>query len=270
MELTVAVGQLDPTEDARRNWSVALGLAERASAAGAQVLVLPEQAMLAQRAGDPARFASMARAAWDWWPAAVSAAAQSLSLAIVAGGFAPAGDGPASQAADQRPFNVLLAVDASGQTVACQAKTRLYDAFEYRESGMVRPGPGPGDPDGPRPVALAGVTFGLVNCYELRFPELARHLTGAGAEALALGAAWVRGPLKEDQWVTLARARAIENCAYVLAAGTRAKDTIGRSMVIDPGGVVVAGLADEPQGLALATLDTGRVAEARSRARSLP
>ncbi|MDR2381545.1 MAG: hypothetical protein LBE08_10325 [Bifidobacteriaceae bacterium] len=274
MEITVAVGQLDPTEDAARNWEVGFTLARRAAEAGAEVLVLPEQAMLVQHPGDPQRFADLAAAAWAWWPQALRDAAGELSLGIVAGGFAPPGSGgdgraPGSSAADApgdaRPFNVLVAVDPAGELEYCQAKTKLYDAFDFRESGMVRPGAGDS-----RPVQLAGVRFGLVNCYELRFPELARRLVGLGAEALCISAAWVRGPAKEDHWVTLARARAIENSAYVLAAGTRAEDTIGRSMVIDPGGVVIAGLADEPQGIAVAQLDTARLRAVRERTRSAP
>ncbi|MDR2454169.1 MAG: hypothetical protein LBD51_06430, partial [Bifidobacteriaceae bacterium] len=210
-------------------------------------------------------------------------AARSLGLAIVAGGFSPAeaapdpaaggagsglgavppaGGASAEAGFDPRPFNVLLAVDADGRQVARQAKTRLYDAFSYRESALARPGP----IDAPAPVELGGVLFGLINCYELRFPEHARRLMRAGAEAFALSAAWVRGPFKEDHWVTLARARAIENCAYVLAAGARGGDTIGRSMVVDPTGVVLAGLADQPEGLAFASLEPARVAEARARA----
>ncbi|MDR1187288.1 MAG: hypothetical protein LBK95_07515 [Bifidobacteriaceae bacterium] len=291
MRITAAVGQLAPGEDARANWSVAVRLLEQAADAGARLAVLPEQTMLAQRAGDPARFASLVREAWAWWPDALSDAARRLGLFVVAGGFAasdrPGAGGSASgigaglsgvlaegaegpREHDPRPWNVLLAVDAGGGVVACQPKTRLYDAFAYRESDMVRAGPRLVSGSGSQVVDLAGIAFGLVNCYELRFPELARGMVAAGAQALALGAAWVRGPLKEDQWVTLARARAIENCAYVLAAGTRAKDTIGRSMIIDSGGVVVAGLADEPEGLAVAVIDTDRVAEARTRSRSLP
>jgi predicted amidohydrolase len=161
---------------------------------------------------------------------------------------------------------VLLAVDRDGGIAGCQPKTRLYDAFSYRESDLVRPG----RPSAGGPVELAGLTLGLVNCYELRFPERARALVAAGAWILTVSAACARGPLKEDHWVTLARARAIENCAYVLAAGARAKDTIGRSMIIDPGGVVRAGLADEPEGLTMTELDTDLIAETRARTRSLP
>ncbi|MDR2379490.1 MAG: hypothetical protein LBD70_08730, partial [Bifidobacteriaceae bacterium] len=230
-----------------------------------------------------------AAAAWEWWPQALSDAARRFGVAVVAGGFAPAdapadsgpaarlvaalGEGAPGRATgaggigrDARVWNVLLAVDADGGVVGAQPKTRLYDAFSYRESEMVRPGgPGAG-----APVKLAGLSLGLVNCYELRFPELARGLVAGGAEVLALSAAWVRGPLKEDQWATLARARAIENCVYVLAAGARTRETIGRSMIIDPGGVVRAGLSDEPEALALAEIDTAAIAAARAQAGSAP
>ncbi|MDR0366812.1 MAG: hypothetical protein LBH68_08315 [Bifidobacteriaceae bacterium] len=271
MEVKVAVGQLAPTEDARANWEAAARLAEAAAQAGASLLILPEQTMLAGRAQDPGRFAALAGAAWDWWPAQLAQAAQSLDISIVAGGFAPGGaaqlglaEGPraamtAGGAPDKRPFNVLLAVDSSGQLVACQPKIHLYDAFTFAESDMVRPG----SPAAAQVLELAGLKLGLVNCYELRFPERARALALAGAEALTVSAAWVRGPLKEDHWNTLLRARAIENCAYVLAAGTRAKDTIGRSQVIDPGGVTVAGLGVEAEGLATAVVNTGLIESTR-------
>ncbi|MDR0627709.1 MAG: hypothetical protein LBG11_10735 [Bifidobacteriaceae bacterium] len=256
----VAVGQLAPGPEAEANWSVALRLIERAAASSAKLLVLPEQTMLNQQPGDPAAFARLADQTWAWWPEALAKAARRFSIALVAGGFA------SSEDEDPRPSNVLVAVNAVGQVVAIQPKTRLYDAFSYRESEMVRPGP----PDAGAPVELAGLRLGLINCYELRFPERARALVAAGAEVLTLSAAWVRGPLKEDHWLTLARARAIENCAYLLAAGTRAKDTIGRSMIIDPGGVIRAGLADEPEGIALAEIDSELVAATRARTASLP
>ncbi|MDR0592898.1 MAG: hypothetical protein LBG60_06515 [Bifidobacteriaceae bacterium] len=297
----VAVGQLAPGDDAGANWAAASRLIEQAAAGGAKLVVLPEQTMLAQPPGQPQRFARLAAAAWEWWPQALSDAARRLGVAVVAGGFAAASaqpfaarpvgraasdpglasnhSGPGHQsdqsdqtdqpgAADQdlRPWNVLVAVDQDGNPAACQAKTRLYDAFSYRESDFARPGP----PHPTRPVDLAGLRLGLVNCYELRFPELARELVLGGAEVLTLSAAWARGPLKEDQWATLARARAIENCAYVLAAGTRAKDTIGHSMIIDPGGVVRAGLSGEPEGLALAEVDTDVIAQTRALVGSVP
>jgi deaminated glutathione amidase len=58
----------------------------------------------------------------------------------------------------------------------------------------------------------------LLLCYELRFPEISRKLTLQGADILILPAAWVAGPLKEEHWETLIRARAIENTVYQIAA----------------------------------------------------
>ncbi|MDR2567038.1 MAG: hypothetical protein LBC97_13485 [Bifidobacteriaceae bacterium] len=224
----------------------------------------------AGRAADPAAKApDAAGRSWDGRPgfpamanAGTAEDSEAHGRADSPGGAGATPDGPEGT----RPWNVLLAWDPADGIIAVQAKTRLYDAFGGRESAMVRPG----EAGMVRPVRLAGLTLGLVNCYELRFPEHARQLARAGAEILTLSAAWARGPLKEDQWATLARARAIENCAYLLAAGTRAKDTIGRSMIIDPAGIIRAGLADEPEGLAIAEIDTDLVAATRARVGSVP
>jgi predicted amidohydrolase len=101
-----------------------------------------------------------------------------------------------------------------------------------------------------------------MTCYDLRFPEFARNLVDADAQVLLVPAAWVRGPLKEDHWATLLRARAIENTCYVLAAGQCGRRYIGCSMVIDPMGVMVAALGEE-SGLVVADVDAARVATVR-------
>ena len=83
-------------------------------------------------------------------------------------------------------------------------------------------------------VEIAGWQVGLMTCYDLRFPELARLLVDAGAELLVLPAAWVAGPRKVDHWRTLVRARAIENTVYVAAAGQPGPRYSGHSLVVDP------------------------------------
>ncbi len=86
-----------------------------------------------------------------------------------------------------------------------------------------------------------------MTCYDVRFPELARALAADGADMLVLPAAWAAGTFKEEHWVTLVRARAIENTIWVAAAGqvpdpaeppTKAPTGIGRSLLVDPMGVV--------------------------------
>ena len=75
---------------------------------------------------------------------------------------------------------------------------------------------------GRRPTRLFdvnGFTVGLMTCYDVRFPEMARLLAVRGADVLVLPAAWVKGPLKEHHWRTLVTARALENTVYVVASG---------------------------------------------------
>ncbi|NEW30666.1 nitrilase-related carbon-nitrogen hydrolase, partial [Nocardia cyriacigeorgica] len=79
---------------------------------------------------------------------------------------------------------------------------------------------------------------------------------------LLLPAQWIPGPGKVEQWTTLLRARAIENTVYVAAADQAARRGAGASMIIDPAGVVLAELGDEP-GMRVATVDLARVTEVR-------
>jgi predicted amidohydrolase len=144
------------------------------------------------------------------------------------------------EATDGHPFNTLVATD--GATRGSYRKIHLYDSFGYRESDRLSAGPVE-----PALVEVGGATVGLMTCYDLRFPELARALVAAGAEILVVPAAWVAGERKVDHWRTLVRARAIENTAYVVAAGQPAPRYCGHSMVVDPLGdvVVEAGEGEE-------------------------
>ncbi len=146
-----------------------------------------------------------------------------------------------------RPYNTLAVVDGDGLR-ATYRKIHLYDSFGYKESERLLAGAVE-----PVVVEVGGVRVGLMTCYDLRFPELARLLTEQGAELLVVPAAWVAGPGKVDHWTTLARARAIENTVYVAAAGQPAPRYTGHSMVVTPLGdvVVEAGGSDEVVGAAV-------------------
>ena len=110
----------------------------------------------------------------------------------------------------------------------------------------------------------AGWRVGLMTCYDVRFPETARLLVDAGAQVLALPAAWVRGPAKERHWEVMVTARALENTCYVAASGECGRRNIGASMVVDPLGTVRDRLADRP-GLLWAVADREELDEARRR-----
>ncbi|MGD0554343.1 MAG: carbon-nitrogen hydrolase family protein [Streptosporangiaceae bacterium] len=203
-------------------------------AAGADLAVFPEATQ--------ARFGSDLRAIAEpveggAFCAGLAALAAETSVPLVAGVFEPAPDG--------RVYNTAVVFDGSGQLVATYRKLHLYDALGVTESDEVAPG------EAPVSVELAGARVGLEICYDIRFPELSRALATGGARLITVSAAWASGLFKEEHWVTLLRARAIENTVWIAAAGqvpdpdsppTRAPTGIGRSMLIDPLGVVRADL----------------------------
>jgi deaminated glutathione amidase len=153
-----------------------------------------------------------------------------------------------------RPYNTLL---VRGAVDAAYRKIHLYDSFGYQESKALTAGT-----VAPVLVDVAGFRLGLMTCYDLRFPELARVLVDHGAEVLVVPAAWVAGPRKVEHWRTLARARAIENTVFVVAAAQPGPRYSGHSLVVDPLGDVLAEAEEEPQVLS-AELDAERLTTAR-------
>ena len=154
----------------------------------------------------------------------------------------------------QRPWNTLL---VRGAAHAEYRKIHLYDSFGYRESDRLTPGPLE-----PVTFELGGITVGLMTCYDLRFPEMARALVDAGAELLVVPAAWVAGDRKVDHWRTLVRARAIENTVYVAACAQPGPRYCGHSMVVDPLGDVLAEAGEGPDEVR-ALVSRERLLEAR-------
>jgi deaminated glutathione amidase len=141
------------------------------------------------------------------------------------------------EATDTLPFNTLLATDGTAQHG--YRKIHLYDSFGYRESDRLGAGA-----IAPVVLDVGGAKVGLMTCYDLRFPELARALVDAGAEVIVVPAAWVAGERKVDHWRTLVRARAIENTVYVVAAAQPAPRYCGHSLVVDPLGDVLVEAGD--------------------------
>jgi predicted amidohydrolase len=136
------------------------------------------------------------------------------------------------------PYNTLVVVDGDG-LVASYRKLHLYDSFGYQESDRVRAGE-----QEPVVVDVAGLRVGLMTCYDLRFPEIARALSSRGTDLLVCPSAWVAGPRKVRHWETLAVARAVENVAYVAAVGQPGPTYSGHSCLVDPRGDVVVSAED--------------------------
>ncbi len=182
--------------------------------------------------------------------------AREHAMAIVAGMFEPTHD-------EHRVHNTLAVIGNDGRLAGAYRKLHLYDAFGIRESDRFVPGT-----DGACVVSIAGHRIGFMTCYDLRFPELARALLDAGAELIAVPSAWYAGPMKEEHWSVLLRARAIENTVFVAGVGQPAPIFVGRSRLVDPFGAECVVLGDEEE-LAVVDIDWSRLDDTRRRLPSL-
>lgn len=247
----MAVVQQASGLDPKANRERAAGAVRRAAAEGAELVVLPEAAMATF--GPLGRDLTTTAETLDGpFVAALQAAASAGTVTVVGGMFESAPD-------PGRVFNTVVAVD-SGGVVGRYRKCHLFDALGWCESDQVVPG----SPDELLVFELGGLVYGVMTCYDLRFPEMGRALVDRGADVLVEAAHFVAGPGKADTWRTLLRARAIENTAYVVASAKPAPECAGRSMVVDPAGVVLAELDEATEGAACAEIGAGRLAEVRA------
>lgn len=159
---------------------------------------------------------------------------------------------------ETRCFNTLVHIDSLGTMKGIYRKVHLYDAFGSQESTKVRPG----EIVEPYVFAMGGLTFGMMTCYDLRFPESSRRLVDAGANVLLAPSAWNSGPMKEFHWDLLSRARAVENTVYLVAVDQTTKTYVGQSQIIDPMGVPIAAAGEQPSTVS-ATLNPERIEEVR-------
>lgn len=245
--MRIAICQFGATSDPKENAETITTFAEQASRDGAELLITPESSLV-RLPSSKEPLIDYAQDTDGAFARDLMAASKANGISIIAGSYTP-GD-------DQRVVNTLLVI-VDGKVVESYDKIHLYDAFAYKESDRVKAGP----PE-VKTIDINGVRFGLLTCYDLRFPEMFRALSDAGAQAFVVPAAWVKGTSKEEHWFTLLKARAIENTAYVLASGESGEKCIGRSTAFDPMGLQLTDLGDEP-GYGLVDIDLDRLARVR-------
>lgn len=243
--MKVALGQFAVAPDWETNQRQCLDLIAQAKAGGAELLLLPE-GILAQDINNPELLPQTAQPLDGPFMEGLRAASHGIAIAGCVN--VPDGHG--------RFYNTQFVL-RDGAFIAQYRKLHLYDAFSMKESQRTSPGL-----ELPPVVQIGDMKVGLMTCYDVRFPELARHLALAGAEAILLPAAWVRGLMKERHWEIMAVARALENTCYVVAVGECGARNCGASMVVDPLGVIALALGESPA-LGFATLDRERIAHAR-------
>jgi predicted amidohydrolase len=248
----VAVVQFAPGTDPAANLATLREHVRLARERGAKVVVAPEYSMFAVTRLDE-RVVAVAEPLTGPFVTGLGAIAREFGMYLVAGmveQVAPGAD---------RIRNTLVALGPEGNLLTRYRKVHLYDAFGHLESDVVEAGA----IEPPATFTVESVTFGMQTCFDLRFPEGCRRVAAAGAQVLLLPAQWIPGPAKVDQWTTLLRARAIENTVYVAAADQAAPRGAGASMIVDPTGVVLAELGDEP-GVLTAGIDLEQLARIRT------
>ncbi|MDQ0213270.1 carbon-nitrogen hydrolase family protein [Arthrobacter bambusae] len=244
--MRITLAQIDSGTDVSRNLELIADYCARAANEGSELVVFPEYSTYEKSRVDRS-FVDMAEPLDGPVAARLYATAARDGIAVVAG-LLEASGGPEASGEPDRAFNTLVAIGPDGSRLASYRKIHLFDCQGFRESDYIKPAQEPV----PVTFSCGGMTFGLMTCYDLRFPELARILADAGAEVLLVCSSWVPGTAKTEQWATLAKARAIENGVYVAAVSQTPPVSIGYSMLIDPLGTVLHGLGTEP---AIATLD---------------
>lgn len=251
---------IDPDANAVR----LLAAMAEAKAGGADMLFTPEMSGLLDQ--DRRRAAShLSDEGEDRVLAAVQSAAREQGLWVHLGSLALKGG------SDGRLVNRGFMIDDSGAIRARYDKIHLFDVDlptgeSWRESAAYAPGE--------RSVIATTpwARIGLSICYDMRFPDLYRALSDAGAELLSVPAAFTV-PTGKAHWHVLLRARAVEAGAFVVAAGQTGRHedgraTFGHSLVVDPWGEVLLDMGEE-EGVGFADIDLTRLADVRARVPAL-
>ncbi|MGH7815710.1 MAG: carbon-nitrogen hydrolase family protein [Candidatus Binataceae bacterium] len=249
MNFLAAAIQMAAGADKVANLDRAERLIRAAAARGAVLIALPEMFNWRGKRTDenanaePLEGESLAR---------MAALVRELEIHLIAGSITERGPAGAG-----RNYNTSVLFGPDGARIAVYRKIHLFDIdlpgrMTVRESATKLPGA----------EAVCAATsrgaIGLTVCYDLRFPELYRRLTFAGARIIAIPSAFTF-PTGEAHWETLIRARAIENQVYVIAPAqfgpnVHGYSDYGNSTIADPWGRAIARAADR-EDIAIATID---------------
>ncbi|ESQ14333.1 MAG TPA: carbon-nitrogen hydrolase [Chromatiaceae bacterium] len=247
--MKIALAQIDlKSGDVTENVSRMVAYIKKAKEAGHEIVILPEMCDTGYDMPE------ILRTACDWSRGAVPQlrqTAKELAIGVIAG---------VSERVGEDVFNAVVCIDRHGEIVGTYRKTHLITAEPMREHEYLKAGSALGI------IRLEGHVFGLMTCYEIRFPEIARALALSGAEILVIPAAW---PLvRLMHWRTLVLARAIENQVYVAATGRLGNDTgvpfAGTSMIVGPYGNLMASGTQVHEGIISAEIDFEFIQTVRS------
>lgn len=255
--MKIAIVQSKPSTDKSDNLSKALDYIKEAQEEKVDFIVFPEVFMVhVTNSGNVTR-ADVAETVEGDFVKELAWAAKKNQMYVMCGMY------EAKDGESYRAYNTVVLINKEGKVVHKQRKTHLYDAFTVKESDRII--------RGSNPFEVVETEFGKVGimiCYELRFPEVARELTLQGADILIVPTAWASGNMKEHHWQTLLQARAIENTIYVAGVDQVGNNNVGNSMIIDPMGFISAGIAEE-EGMRFAKINLDRQKRVRDKLPSI-
>ena len=258
-----AAVQMNSVPDLDKNLAQAEDLIDLAVRQGAELVCLPENFSFL---GDEDAKLAQAEAIAEASDKFLKTMAQKYQITLLGGGFpVPAENG--------KVYNTAVLIGTAGEELARYEKVHLFDVNlpdgnTYQESQSVLAGTKL--PDVYHSKELG--SLGLSVCYDVRFPELYRHLSQMGAEVLVVPAAFTAYTGK-DHWQVLLQARAIENTCYVIAPAQTGRHNAlrqshGHAVIIDPWGIILAD-ADENPGVAIASIEPSRLEQVRRQMPSL-
>lgn len=255
--------QMTTLPDLEKNLVEAEELIELAVRKGAELVSLPENfSFLGTEEEKIAQAEAIAQRSEKF----LKTMAQRFQVTLLGGGFPV----PVNS---NKVYNTALLIGPNGSELARYQKVHLFDVNvpdgnTYQESSTVMAGT-----ELPPVYSSPQLgTMGLSVCYDVRFPELYRHLAYKGADILFVPAAFTAYTGK-DHWQVLLQARAIENTCYVIAPAQTGhhyamRQTHGHAMIIDPWGVILADAGDQP-GVAIAEINPARLEQVRRQMPSL-
>jgi predicted amidohydrolase len=257
-----AAVQLNSTDDTERNLQTADRLVRDAVGRGAELVVLPEKWTVLGTAEDLINGAQPLDGPAITWARSI---AREFGIDLVAGSIVEL------VAGRERTSNTSVHVGPEGEIRATYRKLHMFDVevdgVTYAESQHEQPG---------EEVVVSeladGTKLGMTVCYDVRFPELYCVLAARGAEVISVPSAFTLATTR-DHWEVLLRSRAIEDQCFIVApnqigAHPGGYRSGGRSMIIDPWGLVLASAPDTETAI-VADLDPGVLRDVRTRLPSL-
>lgn len=255
--VSVAVVQLKSSQEKQENLEASVNcIARAATTEKAGMVCFPEfQMAFSPSSQPPAELAKIAETVNGNFITTLRKEAKKHGVEVVAAIYEKGKGGGV------RVYDTAVVISRKGTVASVYRKLHLYDALGFKESEKLMAGKRI-----VKPAKTSAGNLGVMICYDLRFPEMSRLLTVKGANILVAPSGWVQGPMKEEHWQTMVKARAIENGSYVVAPDQVGNIYAGRSMVVDPFGEVLLDMGQK-EGMDVVELDMAKVAKVRE---SLP